>query len=622
MRIGSLSSDIMHLSNLPQDVLSFYLVPVLNDKDCLLLAGVNKQLRLACLPFIIRVIRSNTEEGDPFTITRTQEIPRALHIFKSSPNVAFHVREVELTQQSHLTVSEARELLSLIGERLERLTLCDLNFGGKSGGIGGFFVEALKLCPNLKGVKMVVGEVSSDWWRSGGKEELTMAIAALPNLVSLSASCGMYDWERGYGGEDNGPDFTSTMLTSLKAGQLTECLTVISCYGEPEQVVRQAVKQNAVKELDLLLYVEARREDLISATTHRFFSDFHRLETLNVTLAGFTFMSSAFAHLYNLRHLVIGSLYWQDHDVFINLHNVVTSGAFCRLESLCVFSEDCHAGDAECDFFRLLGNGNALKRFELICSDHSSSDALNDILDGMTPNPNLENVHIVFYMTDTTLLHFSRFIAGCENLQDLDLIIRNRHYGFLMNEADSHQFLSDIMSAPNLAVLTFNLPMTLDRLKVMDRYLSDLPLEERRLKNLKMKSDKDMTVFNQLHVFLENQSTVTSLEINMEDCGDHFSENLIPFFETLIVHQPSDLKSLTFCDFQESMRDDNEKVFEDMRRCYGVVELFASTCERLEVLHFYGMVPSEVEMELMKRVLEARVEAGLGALDFCIRYEQ
>ncbi|KAI8847056.1 hypothetical protein BC829DRAFT_434175 [Chytridium lagenaria] len=242
---------------------------------------------------------------------RPNTISRVLQAFSNSPNLTFHVREVLLLNiYNSDSVVNARALLCIVGSKLERLTLGDAlnNFGDAVDGFEEFFVEALQLCPNLKGLDLVVDRVSQKWWASGGKEELAMAISSLSKLTNLS---------------------------------------------------------KAVKNLQLLLYSPPTAEGLNQARALSLFADFDRLQSLNVTFAGFTYMSSAFTRLCNLRHLTMGSMECYDEDVWNNFSEVLRSGDLSRVESFTYYAEDCYAGERETGVFHLLKDGNALKEFKL-----------------------------------------------------------------------------------------------------------------------------------------------------------------------------------------------------------------------------------------------------------------
>ncbi|KAI8851195.1 hypothetical protein BC829DRAFT_415462 [Chytridium lagenaria] len=304
----------MHLSSLPQGLLSGSLLPFLDAKDLLKIAGVSKQLRLAFLPYAYSTIHSHTTRYVSFRNKPppTEEISRAIQAFKNSPDVIFYVKEVSLTFQTSCTVIKAHELLSLIGSRLEGLFCMKSRTAGMMTGV----------------LDIVIEETSEQWWRSGGKEELISAIGGLTKLVSLSASCGYDDWDsrRDSPEGNNGLDFTLMMLETLAPNLLTEKLTVKSQSEKIERVVLQAAKQKAIKNLELLLYYPPKDEDLAKARTLRCFSDFDRLENLNVTLMGFTYIYPAFPHLRSLRHLVIGSMECYDVNIWTNLREFLYLG--------------------------------------------------------------------------------------------------------------------------------------------------------------------------------------------------------------------------------------------------------------------------------------------------------
>ncbi|KAI8847054.1 hypothetical protein BC829DRAFT_253289 [Chytridium lagenaria] len=323
----------MPLLTFPYDILVHYLLPLLSDKDTLTIAGVNKQLRLAFYPYAFRTIRQ--DDG-----VRPNIISRVLQVFSNSPNVTFHVQEVVLLNVSyHDSVVNARALLCMVGSTLERLKLHEAVY--QLIGFKEFFVEALQLCPNLKGLDLVVERVSQKWWVSGGKEGLAMAISSLSKLTNLSVSCGIYDWDEG---ADN--DFASMMMERLKPAQLSEGLIVRSSEYEVATLLLQVAKQKAVKNLELWLYSQPTAEVLNDVRALSLFADFDRLQSLNVTFAGFTYMSSAFTRLCNLRHLTMGSMECYDEDVWNNFSEVFRSGDLSQLESFAYHAKHGYDNDA------------------------------------------------------------------------------------------------------------------------------------------------------------------------------------------------------------------------------------------------------------------------------------
>ncbi|KAI8853785.1 hypothetical protein BC829DRAFT_439863 [Chytridium lagenaria] len=446
--------------------------------------------------------------------------PWVLQVFSSFPDITFHVQEVVLLNiQISDNIVNARALLCIVGSTLERLTLRDAsnNFRDVAAGLSEFFVEALQLSPNLKSLDLVIQKGSQKWWASGGKEELAMAIITM--------------------GQGVGTDFTSMMVEGLKPAQLSEGLVVRSRENEVDTLVRQVAKQKAVKRLGLLLYSLPTAEGLNKARALALFADFDRLQSLNVTFSGFTYMSSAFSHLSNLRHLTMGSMECYDENVWNNFSEVLKSGNLSRLESFDYFAEDCYARERETGLFHLLKDGNALKRFRLVCSDHYCQQedvmpALDEIFADMIPKQNLESIRIVFYMADLTLLRFAKFISGCRKLNELYLQTPTREDLFT-NDADRYQFLSDITSAPSLTTLSLPLKFPSGRLELLDRCVLQRPLEQQRLKEVTLKVALDSCLFHDLTVFLERPSSIESFEIDMEDSGDRFGPHLIKFFEWL-----------------------------------------------------------------------------------------
>ncbi|KAI8847055.1 hypothetical protein BC829DRAFT_397429 [Chytridium lagenaria] len=153
-----------------------------------------------------------------------------------------------------------------------------------------------------------------------------------------------------------------------------------------------------------------------------------------------------------------------------------------------------------------------------------------------------------------------------------------------------------------------------------------MPLDQQHLKEVTLKVASDLCLFHDLTVFLERPSSIESFEIDMDHSGVHFSPHIIKFFEWLTLHQPPNLKSLKLTNVGLSTAgyslDVVQMAYQEARRCYAALEMFASTSKFLKVLHLYTIEITDEERAVTDRIRNAREKNGLGDLHICIKYRR
>ncbi|KAI8832508.1 hypothetical protein BC829DRAFT_422797 [Chytridium lagenaria] len=548
-------------------------------------------------------------------------IPKILHLLKSIPNVP-HVQTLILTKQDDKTASLALELINLVGANLEHLTLHQEDLE-QVDNLNPVLVGALHLCRNLRSLDLYLGDGSLEWWAFGGSIQLGDAIGKLSNLVGLSVTCNFNEDDDGYGDAldvmQQSPSFWVRCLQNLNAGQLTEKLGVQ--MGEHEdmmEVIDLITNQNAVKELSMTSpATNVYLKDVEEAEESRLFSDFARLEKLQVTIIGLVFFIPAFPHLENLRHLVISNVEHDEAWVSAHLKNTIKSGFLSRLESLSLPLTMYPAKDFAFEFFQLLGAGNALKCFSITCLEYEEDfdkDAtalpnLDEILQSLSPSSTIESIHLNIHLPDSTFLLLAGFIARCENLQNLNITV-NARFNVINNVVDQYTFLSNILSTPRLHSLSLPFPISSHQLNVMDALLSQQSPKP-PLTNITLMLSNDLTALPILPAFLHTHH-IKSLTLNMQLTRHNFSPKLISFLDALTVNPASILRSFTL----DGVDPD---AFKEVHCCYEALGRFLGGAERLERFRLFGLDLEKEEMELVEGVDRSREERGYRKLDVFMR---
>ncbi|KAJ3206670.1 hypothetical protein HDU67_008025 [Dinochytrium kinnereticum] len=422
----------MSLLQLPPEVLFETLARFLSPKDSQTIASTNSKLRDIFLPLTVRSI-----------IAKESSMSGYLFKLQHHPHLQRHVAEFQMEGCPSGLIPTAFQILKLVGPWLERLTFQVEEVFAREECQGSWVVKAVELCPRLKSVDLRFA--NSSWWESGGGKDLAKAIEGRTDFLISIAVNNCYA---------KGGGFWVPVLSGLRPGQLKERLSISSHSEDTDAIVALASKQTEVRSLELLLYDLTTGAEFTTSTNNHLFHGFTKLESLNVTFKGFQYFAPAFKLCPSLKELMIGTFECYESTPWSILQETIRSGWLDGLESLTIFVEDCYGGDAELDFFRLLGGGTSMKSFGIFCSDHwHESDVTMPLLDNvfrdMAPNSNLTSVVIRYFMADSTLLHFARFVSKCDNLVSLRLSIPNREI-ILPHEEDRKQFLELVESAPKL----------------------------------------------------------------------------------------------------------------------------------------------------------------------------